>query len=54
LSERKSINESTKVKTTWLLQKSLVKQLKQYALDNDTTLTAVVTEACTQFLTRKR
>ena len=32
-------NEDIKVKTTWLLPKSLVKQLKQYALDNDTTLT---------------
>jgi hypothetical protein len=43
-----------KVKTTWLLPKNLVKQLKQYALDNDTTVTAVVIEACTEFLARKR
>jgi len=49
-----SKNESIKVKTTWLLPKSLVKQLKQFALDNDTTLTAVIIEACTEFLTRKR
>jgi hypothetical protein len=49
-----SKNEPIKVKTTWLLPKSLVKQLKQYALDNDTTLTAVIIEACTDFLIKKR
>ena len=54
LSQRKPTNESIRVKTTWLLPKTLVKQLKQYALDNDTTLTAVIIEACTEFLTRKR
>jgi hypothetical protein len=53
MSQRQSINESVKVKTTWLLPKSLVKQLKQYALDNDTTLTAVVKEACSEFLAKK-
>ncbi len=47
-------NEETKVKTTWLLPKSLVKQLKQYALDNDTTLTATVIEACNEFLTKRK
>ena len=47
-------NQSIKVKTTLLLPKSLIKQLKQHALDNDTTLTSVVIEACTEFLTRKR
>ena len=46
--------EETKVKTTWLLPKSLVKQLKQYALDNDTTLTATVIEACNEFLTKRK
>ena len=49
-----SKNEPVKVKTTWLLPKTLVKQLKQYALDNDTTLTAVIIEACTEFLVKKR
>jgi hypothetical protein len=49
-----SKHESIKVKTTWLLPKTLVKQLKQYALDNDTTLTAVIIEACTEFLVKKR
>jgi len=45
---------SVKVKTTWLLPKSLVKQVKQYALDNDTTSTAVVIEACNDFLTKRK
>jgi hypothetical protein len=53
MSHRKSTDESIKVKTTWLLPKSLVKELKQYALDNDTTLTAVVMVACTEFLAKK-
>jgi hypothetical protein len=47
-------NEETKVKTTWLLPKGLVKQLKQYALDNDTTLTATIIEACSEFLTKRK
>ena len=47
-------NEETKVKTTWLLPKGLVKQLKQYALDNDTTLTATIIEACNEFLTKRK
>jgi hypothetical protein len=33
---------------------SLVKQLKQYALDKDTTSTAVVIEACNEFLTKRK
>jgi len=49
-----SKTEPIKVKTTWLLPKTLVKQLKQYALDNDSTATAVVIQACTEFLTRKK
>ncbi|HZA68475.1 MAG TPA: hypothetical protein VE548_02165 [Nitrososphaeraceae archaeon] len=47
-------NEDIKVKTTWLLPKSLVKQLKQYALDNDTTLTATIIEACNEFLAKRK
>ena len=49
-----SSSKDVKVKTTWLLPKSLVKQLKQYALDNDTTSTAVVIEACNEFLTKRK
>ena len=47
-------NEDIKVKTTWLLPKSLVKQLKQYALDNDRTLAATVIEACNDFLAKRK
>ncbi|HEU4446338.1 MAG TPA: hypothetical protein VFR94_16825 [Nitrososphaeraceae archaeon] len=49
-----SSSDDVKVKTTWLLPKSLVKQIKQYTLDNDTTSTAVVIEACSELLTKKR
>ena len=37
-----SSNQSTKVKRTGLIPKNLVKQMKQYVLDNNTTLTAIV------------
>jgi hypothetical protein len=47
-------NEDIKVKTTWLLPKSLVKQQKQYALDNDRTLAATVIEACNDFLAKRK
>jgi hypothetical protein len=53
MSNRRTPNEP-KVKTTWLLPKSLVKQLKQYALDNETTLTAVIIDACTEYLSKVR
>jgi hypothetical protein len=46
--------DDAEVKTTWRMPKSLVKQLKQYALDNDTTLTAVVIKACNEFLTKRK
>lgn len=49
-----SSSNDVKVKTTWLLPKSLVKQIKQYALDNDTTSTAVVIEACNELLTKRK
>jgi hypothetical protein len=49
-----SNSDDVKVKTTWLLPKSLIKQIKQYALDNDTTSTAVVIEACKELLTKRK
>jgi len=49
-----SSNGDVKVKTTWLLPKTLVKQIKQYALDNDTTSTAVVMEACNELLSKRK
>ena len=42
-----------KIKTTWLLSRDLVRQAKQYALDHDTDVTAVVNEALKDFLSRK-
>jgi len=41
-------------RTTWRLPKSLIKQLKQYALDHDTTMTAIAIEAFQEFLQKKR
>jgi hypothetical protein len=53
MSQRKPIDNSLKVKTTWLLPKSLLKQLKQYALDSESTVTAIIIQACTEFLAKK-
>ena len=47
-------SEHTKVKTTWLLPKSLIKQIKQYALDNETTSTAIVIEACNEYFSKRK
>jgi hypothetical protein len=49
-----SSTDDVKVKTTWLLPKTLVKQIKQYALDNDTTSTAVIIEACNELLKKRK
>jgi hypothetical protein len=46
--------DNAEIKTTWRMPKSLIKQLKQYALDNDTTLTAIVIEACNEYLTKRK
>ena len=45
--------DPTKIKTTWLLSRDLVKQAKQYALDHDTNVTAIVTQALHEFLNKK-
>jgi hypothetical protein len=42
------------VRTTWRMPKSLIKQLKQYALDHDTTLTGIAMQAFQEFLQRKK
>jgi len=47
-------NDHVKVKTTWLLPKTLIKQIKQYALDNETTSTAVIIEACNEYFSRRK
>jgi hypothetical protein len=48
------MTDDEEVRTTWRMPKSLIKQLKQYALDHDTTLTAVALEAFQEFLQRKK
>lgn len=50
----KIMSEDEDVRTTWRMSKSLIKQLKQYALDHDTTLTAIAVEAFQEFLHRKK
>ena len=41
-------------KTTWRMPRELLKDLKRYALENDTNVTAVVLRACREFLARDR
>ena len=48
-----SMIDPSRIKTTWLLPRDLVKQAKQYALDKDTNVTAVVNEALKEFLGKK-
>jgi hypothetical protein len=47
-------SDDTQIKTTWRVPKNLIKQMKQYALDHDTTLTAVAIESFKEYLQRKR
>jgi hypothetical protein len=42
--------EDQEVRTTWRMPKFLIKQLKQYALDHKTTLTAIAMEAFQELL----
>jgi hypothetical protein len=48
------MSENLETRTTWRLPKPLIKQLKQYALDHDTTMTAIAIEAFREFLQRKK
>ena len=41
------------IKTTWRISKPLMKQMKQAALDNDTTISQVVIQAFKEFLDKK-
>lgn len=41
------------IKTTWRIPKPLIKQMKQAALDNDTTVSQVVIQAFKEFLDKK-
>jgi hypothetical protein len=46
------IKEETK--TTWRMPRELLKDLKRYALENDTNVTAVVLRACREFLAKDK
>jgi hypothetical protein len=48
------VEEEDILKTSWRLPRSTVKRLKQYALDHDTTVTAVLIEALDEFFTNKK
>jgi hypothetical protein len=41
------------IKTTWRIPKPLMKQMKQAALDNDTTVSQIVIQAFKEFLDKK-
>jgi len=41
-------------KTTWRMPKELLKDLKRYAVENDTNVTAVVIRATREFLARDK
>ena len=41
-------------KTTWRMPRELLKDLKRYALENDTNVTAVVLRACKEFLAKDK
>ncbi|MGE0243614.1 MAG: CopG family transcriptional regulator [Nitrososphaeraceae archaeon] len=47
------VKDPNKIKTTWLLPRDLVKEAKQYALDHDTNVTAIIIDALTDFLSKK-
>jgi hypothetical protein len=46
------VKDPNKIKTTWLLPRDLIKEAKQYALDHETNVTAVIIDALTDFLTK--
>jgi hypothetical protein len=47
------ITEDTN-KTTWRMPRELLKDLKRYAVEYDTNVTAVVTRACREFLAKDK
>ncbi len=49
MSEREEV-----VKTTWRMQRGLLKDLKQYALDNDLKVTEVAMLAFNEFLRKTK
>jgi len=47
------VKDPTKIKTTWLLPRDLIREVKLHAVSNDTSVTAIVIEALTDFLNKK-
>jgi hypothetical protein len=47
------VKDPNKIKTTRLLPRYLIKEAKQYALDHDTNVTAIIIDALTDFLSKK-
>jgi hypothetical protein len=41
-------------KTTWRMPRELLKDLKRYAVEYDTNVTAIVVKACKEFLARDK
>jgi hypothetical protein len=41
-------------KTTWRMPRELLKDLRRYALENDTNVTVVVLRACREFLAKDK
>ena len=48
-----SSSANNAVKTSWRLPKPLVKKIKQYALDHETTVTAVLIQSLEEFFSKK-
>ena len=47
------VKDPDKIKTSVQLPRDLIREVKRYALDNDTNFTAVIIDALTDFLKRK-
>lgn len=48
------VSTTEDTKTTWRMPRELLKDMKRYALENDTNVTAVVLRACREFLARDK
>ena len=52
--EEEMVEDDDDIRTTWRMSKSLLKRLKQYALDKDITVTAVAEEAFEEYLNKRK
>ena len=48
------IKEDEEVKITFRTRKSILRELKHYATDNDTTVTDIINQACKDFLSKRK